>query len=116
MSLSMNKHFVTAFFKTFALLCIILINSCATCPPCREASTHVYFSPHGGATQAIINEIAGAKSEILVQAYSLTSTPIAKALVDAHKRGITVEVILDKSQKKEQYTSATFLSNMGVPI
>jgi hypothetical protein len=28
-------------------------------------------------------------------------TPIAKALLDAHKRGVKVQVILDKSQKRE---------------
>jgi phosphatidylserine/phosphatidylglycerophosphate/cardiolipin synthase-like enzyme len=52
---------------------------------------------------------------IFVQAYSFTSSPIAKALVDAQKRGVKVQVILDKSQKTERYTSATFLDNAGVP-
>jgi phosphatidylserine/phosphatidylglycerophosphate/cardiolipin synthase-like enzyme len=80
-----------------------------------NAPTQVYFSPNGGTTQAIIKEISDAKSEILIQAYSFTSTPIAKALVDAHKRGVKVESILDKSQRKAQYTSATFLANMRVP-
>ncbi|MGO9177597.1 MAG: phospholipase D-like domain-containing protein [Desulfobaccales bacterium] len=42
-------------------------------------------------------ELNKAKSEILVQAYSVTSKPIAKALVDAHKRGVHTEIILDKS-------------------
>jgi phosphatidylserine/phosphatidylglycerophosphate/cardiolipin synthase-like enzyme len=50
-----------------------------------------------------------------VQAYSFTSAPIAKALLDAHKRGLRVEVILDKSQRTEQYSSADFLANQGVP-
>jgi phosphatidylserine/phosphatidylglycerophosphate/cardiolipin synthase-like enzyme len=80
-----------------------------------NAPTQVYFSPNGGTTQAIIKEINEAKSEILVQAYSFTSTPIAKALVDTHKRGVKVEAILDKSQRKAQYTSASFLANMRVP-
>ncbi len=82
----------------------------------HDAPAQVFFSPHDGATSAIIKEIASAKSEILVQAYSFTSAPIAKALLDAHKRRIRVEAILDKSQKKERYTSATFLSNSGVPV
>ena len=50
--------------------------------------TQVYFSPHGGCTEAIIQEIDRAKTEILVQAYSFTSQPIAKALLLAHKWGI----------------------------
>ena len=75
----------------------------------------VYFSPNGGATQAIIKEIDNATMEILVQAYSFTSAPIAKALINAHKRAVSVEVILDKSQRREKYTSATFLANSKIP-
>jgi phosphatidylserine/phosphatidylglycerophosphate/cardiolipin synthase-like enzyme len=56
-----------------------------------------------------------AKRIILVQAYSFTSAPIAKALLEAHKRGIQVQVILDKSQRTEKYSSADFLANQGVP-
>jgi phosphatidylserine/phosphatidylglycerophosphate/cardiolipin synthase-like enzyme len=76
----------------------------------------VYFSPHGGCTDAIIKELNKAQSTILVQAYSFTSAPIAKALLNAHKRGVKVEVILDKSQRTQKYSSATFLRNVGIPV
>jgi phosphatidylserine/phosphatidylglycerophosphate/cardiolipin synthase-like enzyme len=76
----------------------------------------VYFSPHGGCTEAIIRELDKAKNTILVQAYSFTSAPLAKALLNAHKRGVKVEVILDKSQKTQKYSSATFLYNQGIPV
>ncbi len=79
------------------------------------ANIQAYFSPNGGCTQAIVREISAARSEILVQAYSFTSAPIAKALVDTHKRGVKVEAILDKSQQKEKYTSANYLANSRVP-
>ena len=82
----------------------------------HDAPAQVFFSPHDGTTAAIIKEIASAKSEILVQAYSFTSAPIAKSLLDAHKRRIRVEAILDKSQKQDRYTAATFLSNSGIPV
>ena len=49
-----------------------------------------------------------------MQAYSFTSAPIAKALLNAHKRGIKVEVILDKSQRSQKYSSADFLANSGI--
>jgi phosphatidylserine/phosphatidylglycerophosphate/cardiolipin synthase-like enzyme len=68
-----------------------------------------------GATEAIVTKINSSKQEILVQAYSFTSAPIAKALVNAHKREIKIEVLLDKSQKKEKYTSADFISLAGIP-
>jgi len=57
----------------------------------------------------------GARTTVKVQAYSFTSAPIAKALVDAHKRGVRVEVILDKSQWTEKYSSADFLAHAGIP-
>lgn len=82
----------------------------------EQENIQVYFSPRGGATEAITREIRNAKSEILVQAYSFTSAPIAKALLEAYKRGVKVEAILDKGQRKERYTSATFLNNAGIPV
>ena len=51
-----------------------------------------------------------------MQAYSFTNADIAKALLDAHNRGVNVRVVLDKSQETEKYTSATFLANAGVPV
>ncbi|MEN6318243.1 MAG: phospholipase D family protein [Syntrophaceae bacterium] len=62
-----------------------------------------------------MKEVNNAKSEILVQAYSFTSGYIIKTLLNAHKRGVKVEAILDKSQRTERYTSATFMANAGVP-
>ena len=81
----------------------------------NNTQTQVCFSPNSGCTEAIVSQIDKAKSEILEQAYSFTSAPIAKALTDAFKRGVRVETILDKSQRRERYTSATFISNAGIP-
>jgi len=81
----------------------------------KDTPVKVCFSPKGGCTEAIISEIEQAKTEILVQAYSFTSAPIAKALVSAHKKGVKIQAILDKSQRAEKYTSATFLTNTGIP-
>jgi phosphatidylserine/phosphatidylglycerophosphate/cardiolipin synthase-like enzyme len=74
------------------------------------------FTPGGHCTDIIVQVLGNAKRTILVQAYSFTSAPIAKALLDAHKRGVQVQVILDKSQRSEKYSSADFLANQGVPV
>ena len=89
-------------------------NSQATDINLNNTPAQVYFSPHGGCTDALVKEIDKAKSEILVQAYSFTSKEIAKALVDAHKRGVHVETILDKSNKSQKYSAADFTFNMGI--
>lgn len=78
-------------------------------------AVEVHFSPRGGCTEAVVKELSNAKTTVLVQAYSFTSAPIAKALVDAHKRGVDVRVILDKSQRTEKYSSADFVAHAGIP-
>jgi phosphatidylserine/phosphatidylglycerophosphate/cardiolipin synthase-like enzyme len=84
-------------------------------PPTALPPIQVWFSPKGGCTEAVVRELSAAKASVLVQAYSFTSTPIAKALLEAHKRGVKVEVILDKSQRTEKYSEADFLVNVGIP-
>ncbi len=49
----------------------------------------------------------------MVQAYSLTSKDIAKALVDAHKRGVKTEIILDKSNRSKKYSAGDFTAHMA---
>jgi phosphatidylserine/phosphatidylglycerophosphate/cardiolipin synthase-like enzyme len=76
----------------------------------------VAFSPNGGCNNLVIKVIQSANSSIRVLAYSFTSAPIAKALIEAHQRGVDVQVVVDKSQKSAKYTSATFVANAGIPI
>ena len=76
----------------------------------------VGFSPGLGAELLVIKTIHSASDSILVLAYSFTSKPIAEALIEAAKRGVKVYAVLDKSQRAERYTSATFLANSGVSV
>jgi phosphatidylserine/phosphatidylglycerophosphate/cardiolipin synthase-like enzyme len=62
-----------------------------------------------------VEALSRARETVLVQAYTFTSAPIASALVEAHKRGVRVEVILDKSQRRQQYSSVDFLVHAGIP-
>lgn len=75
----------------------------------------VGFSPEGGAESLVLKTIRSAQKSIRVLAYSFTSKPIAEALVAAHKRGVDVRVVLDKSKRTEKYTSANFIANSGIP-
>lgn len=106
--------------KRFCVVCF-LAAAVLACPAgdaadlvLNRAPVKVCFSPEGKCTESIVRTISEAESEILVQAYSFTSVPIAKALLDVHKKGIRVQVILDKSQRSERYTSASFLANSGI--
>ena len=78
----------------------------ATLTPC--------FTPGSDCTSVIVQRIDAAKSELLVQAYGFTSTPIISAIANAKTRGVDVRVILDKSNETRKYSGATFLVNHGI--
>jgi phosphatidylserine/phosphatidylglycerophosphate/cardiolipin synthase-like enzyme len=88
----------------------------ATAPPAEPdlPAWHVYFSPNHGATKAVMDALNTTKATILVQAYSFTSAPIAKALVEAHARGLDVQVILDRRETGAKYSSADFVAHAGI--
>ena len=91
------------------ILAVIPPAGCESGPPGSTAGTskptwNVRFSPNGGCTQLVVDTLAQAKQTVFVQAYSFTSAPIAQALVDAGRRGVKVEAILDKSQRTEHYS------------
>jgi phosphatidylserine/phosphatidylglycerophosphate/cardiolipin synthase-like enzyme len=64
-------------------------------------SLGIHFSPKGGCADVVVNAINAAKNQILVMAYSFTYDPIVKALMEAHARGLDVELIFDKSNEAD---------------
>lgn len=74
------------------------------------------FVPGGDCTGMVVQWIGRARSQILVQAYSFTSHPISVALIAAHRRGVDVEVVLDKSQLTARGSRLRALAAAGIPV
>ncbi len=53
---------------------------------------------------------------MLVQAYSFTSKPIAKSLIEAKERGVDIKVILDESQTSSKHSVINELFEHKIPI
>ena len=87
-----------------------------TLPQENPTTLEVCFSPHRECTSEIVKELSKAKDSVLVQAYSFTYAPIAEALLKAFRRGVKVEVILDKRGKTEKSSKATFFIDKGIPV
>ena len=88
-------------------------------PPVSSSSTATFevgFSPKGKSLNIILDGIKKAEDSILVAAYSFTSRPISTALLEAHKRGVAVQVVADAKSNSGQYSAVTFLANQGVPV
>lgn len=86
-------------------------------PPDPPISIKTYFSPGGKCTDQIVALIGSATKSVHVLAFSFTSDPIAKALVDAAARpGVEVQVILDHGRSNERGSELGTLTAARVPV
>lgn len=75
------------------------------------------FTPGERADGMIIEAIAGARQQIVVQAFSFTHRRIAQALLSARSRGVEVIVIADQQQTYAIKTSVVrYLADGGVQV
>lgn len=58
----------------------------------------------------IISLIDSAKTEIYLNGYGFTSAQIAQSLINAHKRGVNIYILLDRSNDTDSRTQAPMLS------
>lgn len=81
------------------------------------ATVHVAFTPGDDVAGQIVESIRQARRQVLVQAFSFTHDGIARALVEAHKRGIEVKLIADREQtEKMQRGQVPGMARAGVPV
>jgi len=82
-----------------------------------QGTVQVAFSPWDDTQALLIDAIAAAKTQILVQAYLLTSRTIASGLVDARQRGVDVRVIADSRQHEDTVGSLLdMLEQNNIPV
>ena len=61
-----------------------------------EMAVQACFSPQGKCSTHILREIDQAKKELLVAVYAFTNDDLANALVQAKKRGLVVQIVVDR--------------------
>jgi len=82
----------------------------------RNCIREVYFSPDDDLQQKLLSYIEKEKKAIYLAIFSFTDKKIAQALIEAHKRGVDVQVIADPSFLTDRFTKISFLEMEGVPI
>ncbi len=126
-SKALARHKLMLFLKHYrqinsAAAIVTALFFCAAAPinafdlTLHDTPAAVYFSPNGGAQSSLVQRIELANDSILVLAYSFTSVPLAQALINAHRRGVAVQVILDKSQRKARRTVRQTLLSAGITV
>lgn len=80
------------------------------------AEKTVLFSPDDNLQQALIDLIGKECASIKVAIYTFTDKDIAQALIDAHKRGVEVQIVTDPCQLKDRYSKCLALKEKGIKV
>jgi phosphatidylserine/phosphatidylglycerophosphate/cardiolipin synthase-like enzyme len=82
-----------------------------------KGTVQVAFPPWDDAESLLLETLRRAQREILVQAYLLTSRPIAASLIAAKQRGLEVSVLADAHQHADNPASLLVsLTEQGIPV
>lgn len=76
------------------------------------------FSPKDGAEDLVIKVIYSAQKSIRLAAYSFTSPRVMRALIDAKKRGVDVQIIVDDNGNKSKSSVAAMnlVASNAIPL
>jgi phosphatidylserine/phosphatidylglycerophosphate/cardiolipin synthase-like enzyme len=86
-------------------------------PAPAEMFVQACFSPQGKCVAHILREIDQAKRELLVAVYAFTSDELAEALAQAKKRGVVVQVIIDREfDERTERSKGKFLEAQKIAV
>jgi phosphatidylserine/phosphatidylglycerophosphate/cardiolipin synthase-like enzyme len=99
----------TAFALLFGLVTSVPVRA--------EMVVQACFSPQSHCSAHLLREIDSAKREILVAVYAFTSHDLANALVQAKKRGVSVQVVIDREFDAANGNSkGKLLESQNIPV
>jgi phosphatidylserine/phosphatidylglycerophosphate/cardiolipin synthase-like enzyme len=101
-----------------ALFSVVFVTCFASVSSARaDMAVQACFSPQGKCSIHILREIDNAKKELLVAVYAFTSDDLAGALVQAKKRGVIVQVIIDREfDSRNDNSKGKFLEAQKIPV
>lgn len=97
------------------LACCVLS---VTLPATADPSIQTAFSPECDELQLVLSTIGSARESILLMGYTFTSPEVVRALVDAHRRGVEVKIVLDEkgNRNKVSVAAMNLIAGAGIPL
>jgi phosphatidylserine/phosphatidylglycerophosphate/cardiolipin synthase-like enzyme len=82
-----------------------------------EMVVQACFSPRGMCAEHLLRQIEQANKELLVAVYAFTSDELAGALARAKRRGVKVQVVLDREfDSRNENSKGKFLEEQKIPV
>src|SRR5262249_23951007 len=101
--------------REFAICCALLFWFAGT--SWAEMAVQTCFSPQGKCSSHIIREIEKAQKELLIAVYAFTNDDLARAVAQTKKRGVTVQIVLDREfDTANEKSQSKFLEEQKIPL
>jgi phosphatidylserine/phosphatidylglycerophosphate/cardiolipin synthase-like enzyme len=81
------------------LVAIALAAAFRASAPAAAGEVEIHYAPVENLERVDVDLLHSARAKIDMAAYSLTDWPVVDALIDAHRRGVVLRVVLDPSQQ-----------------
>jgi phosphatidylserine/phosphatidylglycerophosphate/cardiolipin synthase-like enzyme len=78
--------------------------------------TKAFFSPDDNPRDILLDLIRAEKKRILIAIYTFTEKDIALACIDAHQRGVIIEIVADRGYGSDRFSRIPQLANHKIPI
>ncbi len=95
---------------------VVIVGTAAAADVADIEKAGVWFSPQGGALDAVITAVENAQETIDLAAFHFSNKRLAKALIQAKDRGIRVRAVLDKENREKANSKAELVSDAGIPV
>ena len=106
------------------ILILVLLSACLASPlpyqgSCQDLpKVEVLFSPEEGdqILQRLKGAIENAEDRVYILIFSFTLDEIAEAIIEKHREGLDVKVIMDQGQASSRWAVTEKLKEAGVPL
>jgi len=78
--------------------------------------TEVFFSPGPDCLGQIVNRFLAARSTVDVCVFTITDDRIARAILDAHRRGVAIRIITDNDKTYDAGSDVERLEAAGIAV
>jgi len=84
--------------------------------PKRTSRAEVFFSPGPGCLEAINRQLRESKKNVDICVFTITDDRLAKAILDAHRRGVKLRVVTDDDKAYDRGSDVFELADAGIEV
>ena len=106
-----SQNFAAA--KVFLFMAFFVLG--ASSMACAQEAK-VFFSPKGGCTQAIVDQLSQARRSVDIAIYSLSSEDIAREIVRLKNKKVNIRILSDRAQSAQKASKTKDLKAQGVDV